>query len=244
MPGMMPGLVAEPVPLDAVPHGLLRHVPFQSGAAWWRSVIEAAMPPGAAPHLLLAHAAGRPAGMLALCMPANQGREPLAGLVTPYTCLFQPVLSPDTDAAALGRAFGRACAAWPVLRLDALDADWPGWRPLLAGFAGAGWRGTWFDAFGNWHADASGGMEAYLAARPGELRETIRRKLRRVERDATISFTIARDPVDAASRTHRIPGGASRQLETARAISRLRRAFRRRGGGGRRSAHRRAAPWR
>jgi hypothetical protein len=189
-------MVAAAVPLEAAPSCLLRDAPFQSGAAWWRCVAAAGLPPGSAPHLLLAHDAGRPAGLLALCVGPRRG---LTALVTPYTCLFQPILAPGTDPAALGRAFGRACAAWPVLRLDALDGQWPAWQGLLAGFVDAGWRAAWFDSFGNWHAHANGGWDAYLAARPGALRETVRRKLRRAERDAAVTITMTGDPTTATA---------------------------------------------
>lgn len=182
-------MIAGPVTLDAVPERLLDGAPFQSGLAWWRCVLAAGMPPGAAPLLLLAREGGRPAGLL----PLRQGPDGLAGLVTPYTCLFQPVVAPDADPAALGRAWGRACAG-PVLRLDALDPDWAGWPPVLAGFREAKFRAAWYDAFGNWRAEAGQGWEVYLAARPGALRETIRRKLRAAERDASCAFSLARRP--------------------------------------------------
>ncbi len=186
--------VAAAVPLNQAPPSLLEGAPFQSGAAWWHCVIAAGLPPAAMPHLLLARDAGRPVGLLPLCVGLVGRGHGLTGLVTPYTCLFQPVLAPGADPRAVGRAFGRACVAWPVLRLDALDRDWPGWPAMLAGFAAGGWRAVWFDSFGNWHAGADGGWDAYLAARPGALRETIRRKLRRAARDEAVTFTIARDP--------------------------------------------------
>ena len=183
-------VIALPVPLAAVPAALLDGAPFQSSAAWWRCVIAAGLPAGASPRLLLGRDGDRPAGLLPLqCGPAGLG-----GLTTPYTCLFQPVVAPGGDLVALGRAWGRACAAWPVLRLDALDPDWPGWPPLLAGFRQARFRPAWYDAFGNWRAEAGAGWEAYVASRPGALRETIRRKLRAAERDPACAFTLARRP--------------------------------------------------
>lgn len=188
-------MIAGFVALEAVPPALLAGAPFQSGLGWWRCVLAAGLPPGAAPRFLLASEGGRPMGMLPLC----DGPDGLAGLVTPYTCLFQPMVAPGADLAALGRAFGQACAGWPVLRLDALDADWPGWPALLSGFAAAGFRAAWFDAFGNWHGDARQGWDAWLAARPGSLRETIRRKLPRAARDPALSFTLARAPDAAAA---------------------------------------------
>jgi hypothetical protein len=185
-------VIARPVALPALPAALFAGAPFQSGAAWWRCVAAAALPAGARPLFLLAEDGGRPAGLLPLCDGGGSGG--LTGLVTPYTCLYQPVLAPDADPAAVGRACARACAAWPVLRLDALDADWPGWRGLLTGFRRAGWRAAWFGSFGNWHGAAADGWEAYLAARPGALRETIRRKLSRTERDPAFAFDLARRP--------------------------------------------------
>ncbi len=177
----------------------MQAAPLQSGTAWWRCVIDAGLPPNAQPLLLLAHAAGDPAhamGLLPLC--AEPGGR-LSSLSTPYTCLFQPLLAEAAEPHAVGRAFGRACGVWPVLRLDALDDTWPHWAALLAGFAASGWRAAWFDSFGNWHADASAGWDAYLAARPGALRETIRRKLRRAERDPALTFTLTRRPEDVPS---------------------------------------------
>jgi hypothetical protein len=41
--------------------------------------------------------------------------------------------------------------------------------------------------FGNWHEEVAGlGWDDYLARRPGALRETVRRRLRRVARDAAL----------------------------------------------------------
>jgi hypothetical protein len=180
------------VAVDALPASLLDAAPFQSSVGWWRCVAATALAPDERPLLLLARQNGQPAGLLAL----RAGATGATGLVTPYTCLFQPLIAPDADLVTIGRAFGQACRTWPVLRLDALDADWPGWPGLLRGFAAAGWRAAWFDSFGNWHSrpedGAALGWEAYLTARPGALRQTVRRKLVRAERDPAQSFTLAR----------------------------------------------------
>jgi hypothetical protein len=141
--------------------------------------------------------AGRALALIPLL--AESGR--LTGLVTPYTVLFQPLIAAGAEAADLqriGAALGRALRGWPSLRLDALDADWPGLAPLLDGLREAGWRGYRFASFGNWHESVAGlGWDDYLAARPGALRETIRRKQRR--HAATLSLTVARDPAAAAA---------------------------------------------
>jgi len=167
---------------------------FQLGAAWFATVAAHALPAGARPRLLLYREAGQAIALLPLQRAAT-GR--LEGLTAPYTCIFRPLVAADADAGALaraGRAFGRACRSHGTLRLEALDLDWPGLAPLLAGFRRAGLVPLRFAHFGNWHADiAPGGWAGYLAGRPGELRETIRRRLARAGRDASVTFDLIAD---------------------------------------------------
>jgi len=163
---------------------------FQLGPAWLATVAAEALPAGARPALLLWREAGTPAVLLALrCGPDQES----AGLTSPYTSRFRPAVAAGIADAALrraGAAFGRACRGG-VLRLDALEADWPGWPPLLAGFRRAGMLPLRFAHFGSWELDL-GGMDwqGYLASRPGELRETIRRRLARAERDTSVGFAL------------------------------------------------------
>jgi hypothetical protein len=99
----------------------------------------------------------------------------LSALTTPYTCLWQALWAQGADPLAIGQVFARLCRARPV-RLDALDRAAPAW----AGFLG-GVRGLPFDHFGNWvFPDAGMGWEAYLAGRPGALREAVRRRTRKL----------------------------------------------------------------
>jgi len=166
---------------------------FQLGRAWFAAAIAAALPDGARPLFLVAGTAGRAVVLLALLRLAG-GR--LCGLTTPYTCVFRPLAAADATVAELsaaGRAFARICRRHGPLRLDALDADWPGLSPLLDGFRAGGMWPLTFAHFGNWHLALGGrDWEAYLAGRPGDLRTTIRRKLARAERDAALAFTLVR----------------------------------------------------
>ena len=176
---------------------LLAGVTFQSGAAWWRSLTASAMPPDATPRFVLCRHAGRPA----VLVPLQAAGRTLAGLTAPYTCLYQPLVHPglkpdDVERAAF--ALGQSSAGFPVLRLDALDADWPGLVPLLAGLRRAGFLSYRFAHFGNWYEFVGGRRwAAYLEARPGALRTTIRRKLRRYEADPAWSFALAHSPEEA-----------------------------------------------
>jgi hypothetical protein len=104
----------------------------------------------------------------------DRGRG-FASLTTLYTCRWQPLAE---DQSAFTK-FARACRTWPVTRLDALPADWPHCATCVAAANDAGLAVRRFDHFGNWYEDVRGQTWAsYLAARPGQLRETIRRKLR------------------------------------------------------------------
>ena len=161
---------------------------FQLGRPWFRAVLGAAMPAGARGLFLLWRTGRGPGVLLALRTLAGGAR--LEGLSCPYSCLYQPLAVPDASPAELrtaGLAFGLACRDWGAVRLDALDADWPGLAPLLEGVRESGLATLRFDHFGNWHEDVAGWSWAdYLAARPGALRETIRRRLGQAERDPAV----------------------------------------------------------
>ena len=188
--------------LDALPPGCealfaaAARRSFQLTPAWFGAVLAAAMPADARPLFLLCHAAGRPLVLFPL-RTRRQGRQ-LEGLSTPYTCLYQPLAAADATPAELraaGAAFGRFCRSWGAVRLDALDPDWPGLAPLLRGAREAGLLTLPFRHFGNWHESVAGRSWAtYLAARPGALRETIRRRLRQAERDPAIRLETIEAP--------------------------------------------------
>ncbi len=160
-----------------------------SSAAWYRTVILHALPPGATPCLTVVQEGDRPVAMLPLMRDAA-GR--LQGLTTPYTCLHQPILPGSLGPAALeeaARQAGMICRRQATVRIDAAPEEWPGLPAMLAGLRRAGLRVLRFENFGNWHEPVAGQPWAtYLAARPGPLRETIRRKLKRCEREARLEL--------------------------------------------------------
>lgn len=157
---------------------------LQSSRPWFEATIAAALPAGAEPHLL---AVSDEAGPLALVpMLAGPGKA-WGSLTTPYTCLYQPLLRPGSSVLAqtIG-AIGRYCRTWPITRFEALDPDWPGLGLLRRSLADAGLVNRTFAHFANWHEQVMpGSWDAYLAGRPGALRETIRRRTRAAERAGT-----------------------------------------------------------
>ena len=146
---------------------------------WWRTMQAAGLGPGETARFLVAGDPARPRAMLALRAGPGGRLDALSG---PYTCLFAPLLAPGLDAgeiAELGADLAPRLRAAPA-RFDALDPEAPWLAPFLAGLRQGGLRALRFDHFGNWHEPLGGrDWAAYLADRPGPLRETIRRKLRR-----------------------------------------------------------------
>ena len=148
---------------------------------WYRLIEAHACPPDARPeYLILRHN-----GVAVAVMPLLRGTgDAVQAFTTPYTCQWQPLLRDERAcdiAQSLGLAFAAASGA--VARLDAIDADAAWLGPFCAGLRGAGRVILRFEHFGNWQADIGDGWAGYLATRPGALRETIRRRSARLQRD-------------------------------------------------------------
>ena len=150
--------------------------------AWWEVVLAHAMPVGTEASFVTIRSAGQVLALLPMLRTGNR----LSSLTTPYTCEYTPLfaagLDPATQVAAM-TAFGRFCRSSGVVRLDAMPAEWEGLHDLQAGARQAGLRVLRFNHFGNWYEDVGGlDWSTYLLRRPGALRETIRRRLRRAEK--------------------------------------------------------------
>ncbi len=169
-----------------------------STAGWYRSVAAAGLPDGALPAFLVATQAGRCVAVF----PMRDGAGGLGSLTTPYSCLWHPLFAPDLDEGTLqvlGAAFGRFCRRRGVTRLEAIDADAPWVAPLLAGMRSAALTPLWFAHFGNWFCSTQGlDWPAYLQQRPGRLRETIRRRTRRLMAKAEFVLIDRPSNLDAA----------------------------------------------
>lgn len=172
---------------------------LQCGRTWFAATEEAALPAGAAPLHVAVRLDGQPSVLFPLLVqPAGR----ITSLTTPYTVSYRPLTLPGLPLEAMrraGAAFGTWCRKWPTVVLEALDPDWPGLQPLCDGLQQAGVRVRRFQQFGNWRqAVAGASWDDYLAARPGQLRETIRRKGRAAARDGRVRFQVAQDPADVS----------------------------------------------
>ena len=169
--------------------------------SWWQVVLAHAMPAGATPAFVLIRSAGRVVALLPLLRIANR----LTSLTTPYSCDYTPLLAagldPPTRLAAM-TAFARFCRRRGIVRLDALPAECRALTDLQAGARQAGLRVLRFEHFGNWYEEVTGlDWSTYLHRRPGALRETIRRRLRRAEQlpDARFDLLTQPDQIDVAA---------------------------------------------
>jgi Acetyltransferase (GNAT) domain len=170
VPGTNSAEAARFVPVDDVA-GLLSDArdDLFASLAWYRTVLDCGMADRGDARFLLT-------GSSVFPMQVVDGRRSLASLTTLYSCRWRPVVS---DGSAFA-AFARVCRGWPLTRLDALPVDWPHRVACADAARAAGLAVRQFDHFGNWHEDVRGQTwHDYLAGRPGQLRETIRRKLRR-----------------------------------------------------------------
>jgi CelD/BcsL family acetyltransferase involved in cellulose biosynthesis len=161
---------------------------------WWRTVLAHAKSPGSTAVFVVV----RRGDDVVAVLPMRRSGARLGSLTTPYTCVYCPLVAPGVAhpvRVAAMAAFARFCRRNGVVRLDALPVDGEAIRDLEAGSRQAGLVVLRFDHFGNWFEDVEGlGWLAYLALRPGALRETIRRRLRRAEKVPDARFALLTGP--------------------------------------------------
>jgi Acetyltransferase (GNAT) domain len=172
---------------------------FEAGAAWWQVCADTGLTEGAQAVFLCIDRDGRPLAVVPL-QRLPDGR--LASLSTLYTCLWQPVLADGLDRAtlvALGRMLGATLRQAGPARMEAMDPTLSFLPALATGLRRALLVPLRFGHFGNWHEAVAGlDWDAYMARRPGALRETVRRRLRRLERDDTLSVACVRGGAELA----------------------------------------------
>ncbi|NML14404.1 GNAT family N-acetyltransferase [Azohydromonas caseinilytica] len=175
----------EELPPDAL--ALLaraEHDGIELGAPWLRNFL-GTMPElcqGAYFHLLCRE--GRAVAVLPLLARADTAqRGRVQSLANYYSALWAPALDPTLTAAELAlllRDVVRRHAPLRSLHLAPMDPDSRAWALLRAALRLAGLPAWDFFAFGNWYLRTEVDWAGYLAARPGELRNTIRRAEKRL----------------------------------------------------------------
>jgi hypothetical protein len=170
---------------------------FCLGTAWFRNMVANGLPSGSRASFSLLMQGEKTVAVLPL---QHDATGELQSLTNCYTCLYRPLIamedSADEIARRLGRAAGHLFSRQPLARIECLPSDWPALDAFIDGLGAAGLAVRRFAHFGNWHEPIRGrGWEEYLAARPGSLRELLRRR-RRHKRQGGLRFEIVSTPED------------------------------------------------
>lgn len=160
---------------------------LELGAPWYGNFITCLPALGAQAHFHVLRQAGRAMAVLPVlaAQPGHDGvpRGRVQSLANYYSALWAPALDPATTAAQLAELL-RHLARWhaPVhsLHFAPMDPGSRAWETLRAALRLAGWASWDFLAFGNWYLRVSPDWARYLATRPGELRNTLRRSEKRL----------------------------------------------------------------
>ncbi len=157
---------------------------------WFEAFLAAGLRPDAKPIFLVLNGTHGPRALLP-CQRTAHGDPSVTSLTSFYSCDFRPLIAAGDDAAFdLGQAVAERLSDVAVFGFDSLDTSWAGLAPFLDGLARPGRMLLRYAHFGRWWEDLQGRtFDQYLGARDGALREVVRRKTARLERDGA-TFTM------------------------------------------------------
>ena len=160
------------------------HEGVELGAAWYANFMACLPALGALAHFHVLRQGGRAVAVLpVLAAQPGAPRGCVQSLANYYSALWAPALDPAATAAQLAELL-RHLARWhaPVhsLHFAPMDPGSRAWHTLRAALRLAGLASWDFLAFGNWYLRVDSDWAGYLAARPGELRNTLRRSEKRL----------------------------------------------------------------
>jgi CelD/BcsL family acetyltransferase involved in cellulose biosynthesis len=162
----------------------VQHAPFDR-LAWWQGLADHC---GLEPLLAVARD-----GDNAAVLPLQKVNGHLTGLANWYSFRLRPVSSPGSDTASLLTALARDLARRaPRVTLSGLPQEDGSADLTEAAFREAGWIALRDTCDSNHVLHLAGrSYEDYLAARPGPLRTTLKRKAGKVETMVTSAFDAA-----------------------------------------------------
>ncbi len=183
---------------------------FYATRAWFANLAETTLDPGASVRIyavedrsapdpargLVVLRAEEPAGIMA---PRR-----LASLTNMYSMLFAPILAGDADAEAVLAAVARRIADErprpDVVQLDTMDPSDPSFCALESALRRRGFIVQSFFQFGNWYEETEGlTIDAFMARRPSVLRNTVRRKERKLAKAHSVEFRLIDGADDLAA---------------------------------------------
>ncbi len=165
----------------------------------WYEVFEANVAKSSGRRLLLSaeDEIGRALAMLPLWAPIARTSRPLAltGLANYYTPVFQPWVSANSEAACIGMSMiaEELCRyqAWSRITLNPIDALHPAWRCLREEMHRHGMYSFIDTATANWTTSVAGmTCQDYIQQRTSRLRNTIKRRSKKIARYSTTNFQL------------------------------------------------------
>jgi len=127
----------------------------------------------------------------------------LSSLSNYYTSLFEPVgngAASREGALALAEAIANDSPSWDEVELKPLDVDSPAFIALKEGLQSAGFVVQTYFCFGNWYLKMNGRTYAeYLEQLPSVLKNTLRRKKKKLEKTGRAKITIVTGEEDLES---------------------------------------------
>jgi hypothetical protein len=139
--------------------------------------------------------AGGRAGLIAQQPPCGMGGlgpRILRSLTNFYSCSFAPLLEERERPAAIAPLIESIMADrlnWDVVNLDSLDAEGAAFGALVDVFAKHRWPVQRYFHFGNWYESTAGMTSAqYFAARPGNLRSTLKRHAAKLKKTSSSCY--------------------------------------------------------
>jgi len=152
--------------------------------------------------VLIGVEAGAEARALLVARSPQAGARQLNGYAPMYTTLFGPVLAdaPSGEAAngdrteeanALAQALADARPRWQAIHFDALDVDAPFYAAFARALSAAGFAVQRYFHFGNqFEKITEPSLDAYLKKRPSQLRNTLKRKGKKLDKRDDIGYQL------------------------------------------------------
>ena len=168
---------------------------------WFANLVDHAVGDSGEPRFYaLERGDGMALALLAMLRPVDEPRA-LRALAASYTCDFAPIidaaglrahgLAPGQALETIARAIRAEKPAWTSVRLDYLPEDQPLYAELCDAFGAAGYAVGRYRNFANWFEPVEAPtLEAYMARRPSALRNTIKRKTRKLEQSGDSGFEL------------------------------------------------------
>lgn len=149
-----------------------------AGCDWYRNLVDTAMDAGDAVRFYVLRRDSRVLAVLPLRARRGAGGWQLGALGNFYTSLYQPAfdacLKAD-DLLVLLASVQRDFPGASRLTLKPMDPNGHAYQVLLDALRKLGWLPFEYFSFGNWYLPTDSDWPAYLAARPGALRSTLKR---------------------------------------------------------------------